>query len=202
MAAPHNWEKTAPPEEQARRSSRAGRTQITGSRYLPCKKSMTGGNVMRIAAANMAKEITLIRARLTSRMTQSRERSSQASSQMRIATPVTPDKGPVGFQKFRAADTVREASPASANNASAKEPIPAASTAAAPRPLVILLPISLMGFRFQDNQFIAAANRGVLVQHDAEQARHGGGNERDGGKAQHGVAKTAKAGKLRTVFDK
>src|ERR1700722_5237754 len=110
---------------------------------------MIGGKTIRRAAANMAKETVFMRIRLTSRLSQRREIRNQAASQSKIATSVTPDKGPVGFQKLRDAAMDGDASPASASRASAREPMAAASTAAAPRPFVILSASrSLMGFGF------------------------------------------------------
>ncbi len=115
-----------------------GRGKGRDARYFPRKKSIIGGKVIRSAAMNIAKETALIRAKLTSRLPQRCDRNSQAASQTRMATLVTPDNGPVGFQTFRAAEIIREASPAKANSASAKEPIAAANNVAAPRPFVIL----------------------------------------------------------------
>ena len=114
---------------------RTWRTARSEASYLPCSKSMNGGNVNNRPTISIAKAATLTRIRLTSRPAQSRDRPNQAASQITIATSVTPDKSPDGGQTVNAWRSAEDASLASAKTPSMPEPIPAARIAAAPGPL-------------------------------------------------------------------
>src|SRR5665213_4381183 len=150
--------------------------------------SMNGGNVSNSAARKITIAAQLTPAMFTARRAHRRESRNHAASQTTMAPSVTPESGPVGFQTSIAAATRGTASATSASTPRVKQPIAAASTAAAPGPLAgASRRASATRSTFHDHQVGAAANRRILVEHRSENARDRGGEERKAGQGRHRV---------------
>src|SRR5579863_7427537 len=170
--------------------------------YLPCTRSITGGNVSSRAAATIIAATVLTRFKLTSRAAHLLARTSHDTSHTAMARSVTPESGPVGIQISKKAAAAGLASPARLKMPRAREPSAAAMIAAAPLPFLS----ARGGNSFiavtapQYDEFVAPAHGCILVEHRAEKGRCRGGKKGDGDKADHRLPHAAVPPQLAAIF--